>query len=63
MGRIGLDLMSKTLTLDAYSLDFSKVKEWKLIEKEVEVLVHNITDSDVQILQAKMEERDNWKKW
>ena len=62
MGRIGLDLMSKTLALDAYSLDFSKVKEWKLIEKEVEVLVHNITDSDVQILQAKMEERDNWKK-
>ena len=54
MGRIGLDLMSKTLTLDDYSLDFSKVKEWKLVEKEVEVLVHNITDSDVQSLQAKM---------
>ena len=27
MGRIGLDLMSKTLTLDAYSLDFSKGME------------------------------------
>ena len=54
MGRIDLDLMSKTLTLDAYSLDFSKVKEWKLVEKEVEDLVHNITGSDVQSLQAKM---------
>lgn len=62
MGRIDLDLMSKTLTLDAYSLDFSKVKEWKLVEKEVEDLVHNITGSDVQSLQAKMQERDNWKK-
>ena len=41
------------------SIDFSKIKKWKYLE---EVLVNDISDSaDIQILDAKMKEKENWK--
>ena len=41
------------------SIDFSKIKNWKYLEQ---VLVNNTSDSaDIQILDNKMKEIENWK--
>ena len=41
------------------SIDFSKIKNWKYLE---EVLVKDTSDSaDIQILDSKMKEIENWK--
>ena len=41
------------------SIDFSKIKNWKYLEQ---VLVNNTSDSaDIQILDTKMKEIENWK--